>query len=79
MKKPKTPRKLLNELQKLNPHASPTEIKDLLFGEMLKDPEYFEAMMFDDLFADFKRETGYRGSSQDGLDQFMAWLNKPKN
>jgi hypothetical protein len=80
MSKPKrTPLELLNALQKLNPDASAAELKELLYDQMQKEPEAFARLMLDDLFAQFERETGYRGDARDGLEQFAAWLNRSKN
>jgi hypothetical protein len=76
-KSKKTPSRLLNMLQKLNPAATPLQLKELLSVEMQKDPDHFMRLMFDDLFADFEHETGYRGPA--ALEQFNAWLSKPKN
>jgi hypothetical protein len=80
MDKPeKMPQELLNILQKLNPDASPAELKGLLSDQMQKDPEGFARRMFDDLFAQFERDTGYRGGAQNGLEQFTAWLKNSRN
>jgi hypothetical protein len=76
-KSKKTPSRLLNMLQKLNPAATPLQLKELLSVEMQKDPDHFMRLMFDDLFADFEHETGYRGPA--AQEQFNAWLSKPKN
>jgi hypothetical protein len=78
-KSKKTTLELLKILQKLNPDATPAQLKELLSDEMQKDRERFARLMFDDLFAQFERETGYRGGSQNALEQFAAWLNKPSN
>jgi hypothetical protein len=68
----KTPRSLLNILQKLNPDATPAQIKELLSDEFQKDPERLGPLMLKDLWADFERETGYRGGPQSAPEQFIA-------
>jgi hypothetical protein len=75
-KSKKTPRGLLNTLRKLNPDATPAELSKLMHGEVLKDPKHFIPLILQDLFADFQRETNYRGEC---LGDLMAWLNKPRN
>jgi hypothetical protein len=78
-KSKKLPLELLKVLERLNPGATPAQLKGILSDEMQKDPEYFSRRMFDDLFAQFEQETGFRGGREDALQQFEAWLNKPSN
>lgn len=76
-KSKKTPLQLLDMLQKLNPDASPAELKELMSDKIKKDREHFMQSMFDDLFADFERETGCRGPDALEREKLMSLCERP--